>query len=415
MLILAGVSINAVVGDNGILTKAQQAKMDMEIATEKEMIELLKLELLSEQNLESGKTVIGKKLYDKTIENGNIWNIIVKKETHEVYGTGYSFIEAGTNMENYGTLKSNWLINNTTNEVIELNSDEFVELSYDTSLGVKEGLLLNIDSTMIENGNEEKIKEQLGSKVELVNFNWEDENSGIDSNSFNLDGVNDYIKIKYEEEEEKQMLAQNGFTFEFYGKLTPGVAWDVSGNEWVERNDSYKRAGIFMYGYSEEGHGDIRINEWVPGSTFLWNASSGKFMSDFSQNTTYPWNICYNASVCTGEDVYFTLSLDTSESKLVDGIEYYTDSLYINGEKLYSGKYNKNSWDYFINNSLDDLDTFFIGYCNMTQKYYWYFSKMNVYTMRLYNRGLSEKEIMENYEKTLAYKNVETSNIEDIP
>ena len=41
MLILAGVSISSVVGDNGILTKAQLAKKEMEVAQEKEELEIM--------------------------------------------------------------------------------------------------------------------------------------------------------------------------------------------------------------------------------------------------------------------------------------------------------------------------------------------------------------------------------------
>lgn len=34
---------------------------------------------------------------------------------------------------------------------------------------------------------------------------------------------------------------------------------------------------------------------------------------------------------------------------------------------------------------------------------YWHYAKMQTYCMRLYNRGLSEEEIMNNYNTTKAY------------
>ena len=40
LLILAAVSINAVIGDNGIITKSREAKLKMQVETEKEKINL---------------------------------------------------------------------------------------------------------------------------------------------------------------------------------------------------------------------------------------------------------------------------------------------------------------------------------------------------------------------------------------
>ena len=40
LIILAGVSISMLVGDNGIITQAQKAKLDTEIANEKEAVSI---------------------------------------------------------------------------------------------------------------------------------------------------------------------------------------------------------------------------------------------------------------------------------------------------------------------------------------------------------------------------------------
>ena len=51
MLILAGVSINAIVGENGVLTKAQNAKLSSEEAARLEELELILLEYNSSEFL----------------------------------------------------------------------------------------------------------------------------------------------------------------------------------------------------------------------------------------------------------------------------------------------------------------------------------------------------------------------------
>ena len=36
----------------------------------------------------------------------------------------------------------------------------------------------------------------------------------------------------------------------------------------------------------------------------------------------------------------------------------------------------------------------------------WHYSKMNAYSIKLYNRGLNEQEVKENYNKSVAYHNL---------
>lgn len=59
-------------------------------------------------------------------------------------------------------------------------------------------------------------KSNFGEGVELFNFNYND-SSGLTPKSFNFDGQDDYIKVKYDDAGKKKDLAENGFTFEFYG------------------------------------------------------------------------------------------------------------------------------------------------------------------------------------------------------
>ena len=39
----------------------------------------------------------------------------------------------------------------------------------------------------------------------------------------------------------------------------------------------------------------------------------------------------------------------------------------------------------------------------MSQEGWWHYSKMNAYTLRLYNRALTSDEVTNNYNKSIAY------------
>ena len=202
LLILAGISIVSMTGDNGIITKANEAKGETEIAKEREAIELN--EIKRETN-EDEKYNIGVALYDKTIENANKWDIIIVKDPKKTYGTNWKYVEKGTKVENYGETKYAWLVNEETGETIMLADDEYTRLTNGENLGVTDGLILNIDPSIIENTDVEDLKEGntsvLGKNVELKNFNWTEE-SGLTPTTFNFDGKDDYIKIEYDNEEE---------------------------------------------------------------------------------------------------------------------------------------------------------------------------------------------------------------------
>ena len=112
LLILSGVTISIIVGENGILTKARLAKQMSEVSSEKEAIQL-DVTLANMENIldTSNKYYLGIPLYDKTLENGNKWNIIVENESQTIYGTGWNYIEKETEIANYGKTQYGWLVN----------------------------------------------------------------------------------------------------------------------------------------------------------------------------------------------------------------------------------------------------------------------------------------------------------------
>ena len=397
MLILAGVAISSIISDNGLFAKIGKAKEEYEIASEREMLELT----LFSSTLDLSEYNIGKKLYDRTIENSNKWDVVYDYEKDTVYGTYWNYIEKNTSIEDYGNTKYNWVVNNKTNEIVLLEEGNYRELSYLSSVGVTENLIFNIDSSIISNETEETIGNVLGENVELRNFNWTEE-SGLTSSSFNFDGIDDYIKIRYDNEEEKNTLAQNGFTFEFYGILNPGKSYDAAGEEIESR---YK--GLFCYGYEDETKKQTRLRFGILEEQYImWNLAFFNLESDFSQ-LNYPWNILYDMEEnIYDNEIYYTVTLDTSRSYEKDGEIYYYQTLYVNGEIKYEGGYNKKSWDDFINKNLDDLTHFYIGKSTMTEVNRWHYMKMNAYTFRLYNRALTAEEVKENYDVSVAYHNL---------
>ena len=205
LLILAGVSIAMLTGNSGILTQAQRAKKLTEVSSEKEVIQIVVVS--DEMDKKQGKEPmynIGKTLYDNTFENSTIWDMIIINETQEKYGTGYKYIEKGTEIEGYGETKYNWLVNTSTGEVIELEEGTYIELAYGDDLAVTEGLVFNVDSNNIKNND----LESWGNNVSLYGF---ENNEPTESNGLEFDGIDDYVEFKSTADYSK------GFTLSFYG------------------------------------------------------------------------------------------------------------------------------------------------------------------------------------------------------
>ena len=181
---------------------------------------------------EKSKYHIGTDLIDKSLENGDIWNIVVINENQENYGTGWTFIEKGPELMDYGESKYSWLVNYESGKKVRLEEGEYTRLDYSSSMAVTDGLIFNIDPTILEGVSQEELQnnpEILGENVELKNFNWTEE-SGLTSKSFNFDGQNDHINILYDDQEKLNNLYNNGLTFEYYGTIEEGAHVDYDGN-----------------------------------------------------------------------------------------------------------------------------------------------------------------------------------------
>ena len=222
-------------GDNGILNQATNAADRTNIASEEEMLSQI---VVSENadRIQNPDVVsnyhIGEDLHERTLENGSTWKIIVVNDSQEDYGTGWTFIEKGTELMDYGESKYSWLVNYESGEKVRLEEGTYTRLDYSSSMAVTDGLIFNIDPTILEGVEAEELQNDpsiLGENVELKNFNWT-EDSGLTSTSFNFDGQDDHINILYDEQEKLNALYENGLTFEFYGSVRDGVHVDSEGN-----------------------------------------------------------------------------------------------------------------------------------------------------------------------------------------
>ena len=409
LIILAGISISMLTSQNGILTRTIEAKEKTELANEKEVIEQKIIQFQMEEKIDSHVEPIGTRLQEKTIENGNKWNVIYLKNKNQIYGTGWYYLKKNTEVLDYGKIKNDWILNYSTGEIIELNENDFTNLQYGDSLAVTDNLIFDLEPTITEDTNKENVKEKLGENVELVNFDWNAE-SGISKTSFNFDGKDDYIKVLYDSEEQKNKLIENGYTFEFYGAIDEGKSYDSNKND-ITENSNYQ--GIFCYWNGiESSQALFRFGISKNSGSLKWNAAGlGKIIynSDYADGND-KWNIIYNNIYTPKEKAYYTISLDSSRNYSNEE-GFYKATCYKNGIKIYEGKYDKENWKDF-KNSIQGLKYFCIGRSSMSNEGWWHYSKMNIYALRLYNKGLDENEVKENYNKTVVYYNSIKSNLE---
>ena len=141
------------------------------------------------------------------------------------------------------------------------------------------------------------------------------------------------------------------------------------------------------------------------------SSTSCKVMSPYS-TPSHPWNVNYPVSIRDGNIHYFVLSIDCTEiynftnTSELEGYEgdFYSSKVFVDGELVYDTYYSTEQYDDLKNNQETlNLKYFTLGRCSMSSNGWWHYAKMHTYCMRLYNRGLSEEEITENYNTTKAY------------
>ena len=375
IMILAGVSISSLTGQNSIIAKAVQAQKITEAKSEKEALELSVILANMENNLNGkNENYIGEKLYDKTLANGNKWHIIVLNTSEKKYGTGWNYIPEGTNINNYGLTKKDWLINFSTGEIEELEKDGYTELSYESSLAVTDGLVFNVDATNIQDSN------SWGEGVKLYGFENNSE-SMYNGNALKFDGIDDYITV------DGNLNVNDEITLEFYGR----------GNEYS--NNTYKYIPMFdAYNNRIAGNVDgacmrmyIFFNQIC--TNFGYNSCEN---SEIWENTDSKCNLVSYANMKLGTDTMYTATYSHKDL---------TYSIYKDGKLLKKAVLGASYWENFRNNEVPKIEYFRIGRTrwNGITGYY----NGLIYSVRIYNKALTSDEVLENYNKAVLYYDLE--------
>ena len=273
MLILAGVSIGMLIGENGILTQSQKAVKNYDIASEREYLEQNVLSVQLEKyigNVSSEK--LGEILNTKNLENSSNWHII--KVNDKSYETGWNYIKKGTELEGYGKAENSWILNYETGEIVKLEENNYMSLSATDTMEVKDHIIFNLDSSIIDRdvpNTKEELEKVLGNGVHLYGFDY-NEKSGLTNTSFNFDGINDYIALPFKENPEK--LFDGGITLEFYG------IFNGPGHEKLDDGTDFVRTGQFIH---DGASGLFQIvNEEQKGYGLL-NFVGEKYDNEFAQ------------------------------------------------------------------------------------------------------------------------------------
>ena len=369
LLVLSGTTIATISGKNGILTKAKLAKEMSEISNEKEAIELcITIANMNNSLDSSNKYYIGTELYDKTLTNGNKWNIIVENESQTIYGTGWNFIIKGTEIENYGQTHYNWLVNYYNGEIRKLENNSYTHLMYGCNLAVKDGLVLNIDPINMSDST------SWGKNVKLYGVENGD-GYGWDGTEIKFDGINDYIEVY------NNFEMNEGITFEFYAKSNGG---DIRMLSKTLKNT--------------EGWGTRFRTHILGGNLFQCCMSGENANSDWqvdNKNNAH-WIQKENLkSFNSDKGSYITLVVDLK----LNSITLYQEGKMV-GSTLCSGTWLRNG------GLTDSTVPFTIGMMISGNAYIETYSKMSLYACRLYNKILTDSEVKENYEQTVAYHNM---------
>ena len=367
MLILAGVTVSTLTGNSGITAKAQLAKKMSKVSSEKEAIQLaVSLAKMEKYLDEDNEYYIGIPLYDKTLENGNKWNIVMINDTQKIYGTDWCFISKGTEISKYGETQYNWLVNYETGELEQLEDNTFTQLMYGSNLAVKEGLILNVDSINMADST------SWGSNVKLHGVK-DGDGYGWNGTEINFDGVDDYLEVY------NGFEMNEGITFEFYGKSNDDIMMlsktIVGDNRYVQRfRTKFYRSRVFQCCMSSrESKSDWSVGGGM--KHWIYKANLKSFNSENGSYITMTVNLNNN-----------TLTLYQEGTKI--------GATVCSGEWLRNGGLTDNSIPFTIG-LLIDGNTY-------TENY----SKMSLYSCRLYNKVLTDEEVNENYNKTVAYHNM---------
>ena len=423
LLILASVTLGIVLSNNGIFNMAKKATESYQIASEREYLEQNVLSVQLDkylQNVSSEK--LGKTLYDRNLENGSIWDIIVEKENNKSYGTGWNYLGKGTALQDYGETQYNWVVNYETGEIIQLEDESYNNFDYKSTIAV-DNPLFNLDSANIGldktswgnnatlyyydntqygtvEARQKAYEEQKGKNVAKENSGYDRQQSDkieeyIDeeTGAFNFNG-NNYIEIY----NEGGFDFSNGMTFEFYGKITGNSAATIN-------NDS--TCGLFGFWDGKFDYQcDTRLNYTIKDKMLYYRLLDPAVIPNHDNMEwgewsmpNYPWNQQKNIGDILNKNIYFTVTIkNEGDNRIAQSIYLYIDE----NKQEYNGWLNHEYYNKFIDVA-KKINYIELGRCTNTNPENWCYLQGICYSLRIYNKTLSKDEVQANYDISTAF------------
>ena len=361
LLILAGVSIAMLTGNNGILTQAQRAKELTEISSEEEYINLLIIEHQMDNNITYGEQL--KELQFNTVENTTS---ILDAETGTTYANGWYYLQP-EDVDEY-ELKNSYIIDYETGEFVRFDEEKHKVVTNEL-LCITDGLVYSADPKNMTGSD------SWGDAI-LHNFNEGDANSGWSENSLMFDGVDDGIEVKDNSD------YSQGITLEIYFTLKGKGTADLAQILMMKRTNSDN--GFFMY---IGGDKDVDTEYYDHKRLVIDIGGSGeRFRTDTEIQENKPIYITYT----------YNPNAENEKGILyVNGTKTQTTNLGIIG-KLINTPANtpiQIGSDIYETYKVEDTYNRKYPFCG------------EIYASRVYNRPLTEQEVKYNYDTTTQNNN----------
>lgn len=201
LLILAGVSLNLVLGNNGIITKAKDAKIETRAASVEDRKDLWKADKSTDEYVETSKA----QTLDELVSELKQENLVTEDEKNEILEKGHVVIGSRDISFSDGLIKSTYTITNSHEEInfnkiilegdIAVEKPGFQNYSIEGISNSKEGTYISTGSVDGKSGNLEIIGDIKNAtfKYNLTNFMQGDETFYC---KVDIDGDSYYKEIK---------------------------------------------------------------------------------------------------------------------------------------------------------------------------------------------------------------------------
>lgn len=374
-----------------------------------------------EYNDESEKQYIGGiELVEKNLANADKWKIVTESgengKIRKTYDEGYYYIPKGITIDGIGNITYGYIVNYDNNNVIRYKEGTHKYLSYESTLGVTDGLIFNADPGVMDeynslDENEKKTFDtsKLGENVEFYGYNGADGkldlSQAFTKSSFIFDGKDDYIEFPYDDTNK----FQNGFTFEFYGRIHgKGGRCDKGETKEKETNGSGEVSSGLLHIYGPEVKNDdfwgARFSYYckddrMTGIGFTLCPKNSEWGKSIVEKLGWSrvdakWYQRVDFSSDFNKDVYFTIVYDALAS---------VEVLYVDGKEGEKAEIDKLYWDCFMD-QIDNVERrICVGRIADNNPYNWLYADFECYSMRIYRRALDEDEVLKNFEASVDY------------